>query len=140
MRWSSRRTCATGGAPPPPGRSARSAVRGLLSHPRAPLPADVAQALVLCVLLVVVARPSFHAPGSAFDEGFALAYPVRVLEGDVPHRDFSSFYGPGNPWLIAGAFAVAGRSQDAARVLGVLYRLLGMLAAAAAASALGGRW
>jgi hypothetical protein len=96
----------------------------VLSHPRAPLAADVALALVLCVLLVVVVRPSFHAPGSAFDEGFALAYPARVLEGDVPNRDFSSFYGPGNPWLLAGAFAVAGSSQDTERVVGILYRLL----------------
>lgn len=111
----------------------------MLSHPRAPLAADVALALVLCVLLVVVARPSFHAPGSAFDEGFALAYPARVLEGDVPNRDFSSFYGPGNPWLLAGAFAVAGSSQDTERVVGILYRLLIVLGAAGLARIAAGR-
>ena len=111
-----------------------------LSGPRAAIAADLAIALVLCVLLVVVAVPSFHSPGTAFDEGFALAYPVRVLEGDVPHRDFSSFYGPGNPWLIAGAFAVAGRSQDTERVVGILYRLLLVLAAAAIGRLAAGRW
>ena len=111
-----------------------------ISRLRAGCAADVALGLVLCALLVAVSVPSFHTPGSAFDEGFALAYPVRVLEGDVPHRDFSTFYGPGNPWLIAGAFAVAGRSQDTERVFGVLYRLLVMLAAAGAAHAIAGRW
>lgn len=116
-------------------------MRAPASHPRAPgLGANVAVALVLCLLLVVVLRPSFHTPGSAFDEGFALAYPVRVLEGDVPHRDFSSFYGPGNPWLLAGAFAVAGRSQDTERVIGILYRLLLVLGAAAVAGIAAGRW
>lgn len=86
----------------------------------------------------MVVRPSFHAPGSGFDEGFTLAYPARVLEGDVPHRDFSSFYGPGNPWLIAGAFALGGRSQDTERIVGILYRLLLVLAAAGLARVVAG--
>ena len=97
-------------------------------------------AVVLIVLLVLVVRPSFHTPGSPFDEGFAVAYPLRVLEGDVPHRDFSSFYGPGNPWLIAGAFVLGGRSQDTERVVGILYRLLLVLGAAAIARLAAGRW
>jgi len=97
-------------------------------------------ALVLCAMLVIAVRPGFDAPGSVFDEGFSLAYPVRVLDGDVPHRDFETFYGPGNPWLIAGAFAVAGTSQDTERVLGGLYRLLLVLGVAGIVRVAAGRW
>lgn len=101
--------------------------------------ADAALALALCAVLVAASLPALDAPGSQFDEGFALAYPVRVLAGDVPHRDFVSFYGPGNPWLLAGVFALTGPSQDAGRAVGMLYRLLIVLAAAGAARAAAGR-
>ncbi|MFP5361659.1 MAG: hypothetical protein ACLGI5_02890 [Thermoleophilia bacterium] len=115
-------------------------MRRALEHPRAGAAADVAVAALLCVVLFVAMRPSFHTPGSPFDEGFTLAYPARVLEGDVPHRDFSSFYGPGNPYLLAAAFVVAGSSQDTERVVGGLYRLLLVLGAAALARVAAGRW
>ena len=45
------------------------------------------------------------------DEGAVIAYAARVLDGAVPHRDFLTFYGPGNPWLVAGAFAVVRRER-----------------------------
>ena len=53
-----------------------------------------------------------HRSAKAFemDEGAVNAYAVRVLDGAVPHRDFLTFYGPGNLWLVAGAFEVFGES------------------------------
>ena len=48
---------------------------------------------------------------SEMDEGAVVAYAARVLDGAVPHRDFLTFYGPGNLWFVAGAFAVVRRER-----------------------------
>ena len=52
------------------------------------------------------------------DEGSVVAYSDRVLDGAVPHRDFLTFYGPGNLWMVAGAFAVFGASVATERGVG----------------------
>jgi hypothetical protein len=90
------------------------------------LPAVRSAALAALVAAVVAALmiPGFRAPGPEMDEGFIPAYAVRVLDGAVPHRDFESFYGPGGPWLVAGAFDVFGPSLETERAVGLLYRLL----------------
>lgn len=95
----------------------------------------VPAALVLALLIALA--PAWHRPESTFDEGFTLAYGARVLEGDLPHRDFLSFYGPANPVLVAGTFAIGGARQESERVLGVLYRLLVVLALTAVVAATG---
>lgn len=82
------------------------------------LPALVGTFLVLGELV-----PRLSAPGSPFDEGFALAYGDQVLRGAIPGRDFMTFYGPLNPMAFAGVFAVAGHSLEAERILGLVYRL-----------------
>ena len=48
----------------------------------------------------------------------------RILDGAIPHRDFLTFYGPGNPFIVAGAFAVFGENVTTERVVGLAYRLL----------------
>ena len=52
------------------------------------------------------------------DEGAVNAYAARILDGAVPHRDFLTFYGPGNLWLVAGAFEVFGESVGVERAVG----------------------
>ena len=98
---------------------------------------DAGVLALLAVLVVISLSPAWHRPESGFDEGFSLSYGVRVLEGDLPHRDFVSFYGPGNPFLVAAAFAVGGVHQDTERALGLLYRVLIVLGAAGLALAAG---
>jgi hypothetical protein len=82
-----------------------------------------AAGLVLAALAAVLA-PRFVAAGSAMDEGAVLAYATRILDGDVPMRDFQTFYGPLNPWLVAGVFKVFGPSLIAERAVGLAYRLV----------------
>lgn len=79
--------------------------------------------LVVCGLAVLMA-PAFRRAGNVFDEGLLLAYPLQVLHGAVPHRDFASFYGPGTPWLLAGWYEVAGATQTAERILGLFYQAI----------------
>ncbi len=79
---------------------------------------------VLLLALAALLLLHFRAAGPEMDEGVALAYPARILKGDLPYRDFETFYGPANPFLVAGAFLVGGVGLPAERVVGLLYRLL----------------
>jgi hypothetical protein len=72
--------------------------------------------------------PATEGLGAAMDEGAVVSYGDRVLEGAVPHRDFLTFYGPGNPWIVGGAFAVFGRSVGTERAVGLAYRLVIVIA------------
>lgn len=92
-------------------------------------PARVSSRRGLLVALVVVATvlvvaTSFGAPGSEFDEGILVSFPARVEAGDMPYRDFETFYGPGSPYLVAAAFAVAGPHLATERAVGLLFRIL----------------
>lgn len=80
-------------------------------------------ALVVLVSTLVVAT-SLRAPGSELDEGILLSFPTRVAAGDLPYRDFETFYGPGSPYLVAAAFAIAGPHLATERAVGLLSRVL----------------
>lgn len=85
---------------------------------------DLSVAALVAAAVVALQAPVWNQPGSLFDEGFALTYALEVLDGRVPHRDFESFYGPGNPWLLAGVFSVFGADQWPERAVGTLYRVV----------------
>ncbi len=73
-------------------------------------------------------HPQTIGPGWIMEEGSILAYADRVLEGALPHRDFLTFYGPGNPYLVAAAFEIFGYSVETERAVGLLYRVLVVVA------------
>jgi hypothetical protein len=102
-----------------PDRDGRVASRRL-AFLRVPLVCAVLVSLFALAQLV----PRVTGVGPEMDEGALVAYADRALDGTVPHRDFLTFYGPANVWLVAGAFAVAGPSVHAERVVGLVYRLL----------------
>ena len=100
-------------------------------------------AVVACATGVILFALAYMLPstiGKAFemDEGAVNAYGARVLDGAVPHRDFLTFYGPGNLWFVAGAFAVLGESVGVERAVGMVYRLLIVLAVFVLGARLGG--
>jgi hypothetical protein len=83
--------------------------------------------LALAAVLAAVGLlllPDFDVPGLELDEGSLLVYPDRILEGDLPHRDFTTLYGPGGFWLLAGVYEATDPSLDVERVVGLVYRLL----------------
>jgi hypothetical protein len=51
------------------------------------------------------------------DEGWQLDSAMRILAGQVQHRDFSSIYPPGRHYLFAGVLALTGKSLLAFRLL-----------------------
>ena len=50
------------------------------------------------------------------DEGIVLQGAERILAGQIPYRDFFSFYTPGSYYLLAGLFRVFGDSFAVARI------------------------
>ena len=61
--------------------------------------------LALAALLMV---PCLRAPAPGLDEGVLTAYPARMLDGELPHRDYYYPYGPASVWTIAAASALVG--------------------------------
>ncbi len=88
----------------------------------------VAIAVGVAIFTLAYMLPSTVSTAFEMDEGAVNAYASRVLDGAVPHRDFLTFYGPGNPWLVAAFFAVFGESVGVERAVGVVYRVLIVLA------------
>jgi hypothetical protein len=59
-----------------------------------------------------------------FDEAIFLVGSDRILNGDVPFRDFYALYPPGQYYVVAGLLSVFGRSVLTVRVYCVVVRAL----------------
>lgn len=82
--------------------------------------------IALAVVLAAVAFlfwPLRNDPGEPVDEGLLLVEPAQVLEGELPNRDFNSFYGPANTYLLSAIYGISEPSVEAERGLGLVYRL-----------------
>lgn len=100
--------------------------------------ATVACAAGVLIVALTLIVPSTSGTGPELDEGAVVAYASRVLDGGVPHRDFLTFYGPANPFVVAGAFAIGGQNVTTERVVGLGYRIVALLAIFLLALRLGG--
>ena len=83
----------------------------------------VALAVAVVAIAAALLASTYGSPGAGMDEGTLVAYPDLVLRGDVPGRDFETFYGPGGPYLMAGAFKALDSSVDVERAVGLAFRL-----------------
>jgi hypothetical protein len=68
-----------------------------------------------------------------------LVFPERLLEGDIPNKDFLHLYGPGSIWVIAALFKVFGISIWTARIFGFV-QLIGLVAGTTYVGSRWGRW
>ena len=82
--------------------------------------------LTLLVLLIPL-LPLYHAIAFPMDEGMLLTYPELILKGKLPYRDFETFYGPLNLWVLAGAYTVGGVGVFVERTVGLGYHLMVLL-------------
>ena len=62
------------------------------------------------------------------DEGALLVYPEMIQRGAIPYRDFETFYGPANLYALAAAFTVFGTNIETERSVGLLYRVMILVA------------
>ena len=99
----------------------------------------VVPTLIVAVAILLPARGVFRAPGPPMEEGFMLVFPERLLEGDIPNKDYLHLYGPGSIWVIAGLFKVFGISIWTARVFGFA-QLVGLIAGTTYVGYRWGRW
>ncbi len=79
--------------------------------------------LGVMLFLLIPYLPSLHRFASVMDEGTLLVYPELILEGFLPYRDFETFYGPANVYLLAGCYSLLGCEIGVERAVAVLYRL-----------------
>jgi hypothetical protein len=77
---------------------------------------------------VIAFSSRYNAPGDPMDEGMALVYPELVQHGAVPYRDFETVYGPGNWWFLSGVYALFGTNMYVERTVGLLYRIVCLIA------------
>ena len=73
--------------------------------------------------LLIPYLPCAQRVASVMDEATLLVYPEMVLKGFLPYRDFETFYGPANIYLLAGTYSIFGLDLGVERWVGLLYRL-----------------
>lgn len=80
---------------------------------------------VIPTLLVILATaaPGYMALAQRMDDGALLLYPELILKGWVPYRDFETFYGPANSYLLAIVYGLFGPGLFVARTVGLIYHL-----------------
>jgi len=84
---------------------------------------DLLIGCVIAVFAAVSALPLMRI-ASAMDEGIVLQGGIRILHGQVPYRDFFSFYTPLSYYVAAAAFRVFGETLVGARVVLLIYSAL----------------
>lgn len=84
--------------------------------------------LALFVFTVVYLSAFLRYSALEPDEGILLEGAQRILDGQLPYRDFFSFYTPGSFYLVAGLFRIFGDSFAVARfsiaIIGALFPVL----------------
>lgn len=86
----------------------------------APMAARFLPPMVIAAVCLLPLWGLWLAAGPPMEEGFMLVFPERVLEGDIPNRDFLHLYGPGALWVLAAAYWVLGVSLGVQRAVGFL--------------------
>ncbi len=82
--------------------------------------AAVTIALIIATLLYLAL--SMNRTVNLTDEGLVLFGAERVLNGDIPHRDFFTLYGPAQFYLLAALYKVFGTSVLVERVWDTVVR------------------
>jgi hypothetical protein len=76
---------------------------------------------------------------TVYDEGLVLYGALKVFHGELPYRDFWSFYGPGQYYLLALLFHIFGVFAFLGRAIFIATMLVSLLVAVKLAWLLGGR-
>jgi hypothetical protein len=98
-----------------------------------------AVAAAVALFFLVPARALLRAPGPSMEEGFMLVFPMRVLDGAIPNKDFFYLYGPGSLWVLAAIYKAFGVTVTVERLYG-LVQLAGLATGAALLVRWWGKW
>ena len=75
---------------------------GLRRRDRARLRTWAAILRIVALVVAVPLRGLYQFTGGTMEEGFMLAFPMRMAKGDVPNVDFLHLYGPGALYVLDG--------------------------------------
>ncbi len=85
-------------------------------------------AVIACVILVafslVIGLPRYRLGFDPGDEGFLAYGAERVMQGQIPNRDFASFQPPLAFYTVAAVFKIFGTSLVSLRTLGLIIYVL----------------
>ncbi len=82
--------------------------------------------VVIALAFALPLRGLLRGQGAPMEEGFMLAFPERVLAGDVANKDFLHLYGPGSLWVLAGVYQIFGVELPVERLVG-LAQMVGLV-------------
>ncbi len=71
---------------------------------------DVVLAVVLVSVAILYLQPGLSRWLNIYDEGLMVYGAVRVMDGQIPYRDFWAMYSPGQFYVLAGLFRLFGPS------------------------------
>ncbi len=80
--------------------------------------------ILLFVVAFVYFLPGIHQSVNIYDEGIVVYSAVRVMEGQLPYRDFWSIYSPAQFYVLAAAFKLFGTTIQTERLLDTALRAL----------------
>ncbi|MBA2281461.1 MAG: hypothetical protein H0W25_09545 [Acidimicrobiia bacterium] len=95
--------------------------------------AEQAGLVAITALLLLPLRGLLRNQGPPMEEGFMLVFPERLLNGDLPNRDYLHLYGPGSVWVLAVLYEVFGVELHVQRLAGYAQQIgvvLGVFAVA----------
>jgi len=78
----------------------------------------------LAILATVFFLAAMDRSVNPYDESIVLVGALRVLAGEVPHRDFTANYGPAQFYVVAGLFRLFGISVLVERFWDILIRVV----------------
>jgi hypothetical protein len=101
----------TSATPERPSSAIESRLQRLLgASAKAPTVSAILSAVALIGAAIVFQLPELHGPGTLYDEGLLAYGSVRVMDGQLPYRDFWSLYPPGHFYALALLFKLFGPS------------------------------
>jgi hypothetical protein len=74
---------------------------------------------MVCVLCAQIKTPFLY-----YDEGFAVFNATRIMDGDVPYKDFWTIYPPGQYCVLAVIFKIFGTNLLVARIYDTIVRFV----------------
>ncbi|MBL8000072.1 MAG: hypothetical protein JNL32_15730 [Candidatus Kapabacteria bacterium] len=79
--------------------------------------------IIAIIVFVVTIGLVFRTEPNIFDEGISVTCATRIMDGDIPYRDYWAMYTPGIYYTLAGCMSVLGKTVFAERCADVLVRL-----------------
>lgn len=85
-------------------------------------------AVFVTAVLLIGFWPSFDSIALPMDEGMVLVYPELISHGQIPYRDFETFYGPANLYVLGAVYQLFETNIFTERAVGLVYRSITILA------------